>query len=119
MYSYSMADTSWLTVPDIAELLDISPVQVRELIREKHLVAIRRGENNALHVPALSIATTDAGSEILPHLRGTIILLSDARFSDEQIVDWLISEDEELGEAPLQALANGKRAHVRRVAQSL
>ncbi|WP_369824600.1 Rv2175c family DNA-binding protein [Cellulosimicrobium sp. CUA-896] len=45
-------------------------------------------------------------------------MLGDAGFADAEIVEWLFRRDDELGEAPIDALLAGRKAHVRRVAQS-
>lgn len=108
-----------MTVPEYAEALQISISQVRELLRERHVVAARRGENNALYLPAGQLVDGDSGPEVLATVRGTIILLADAGMSDEEIAKWLVTDNDELGESPLAALRSGKRAPVRRAAQSL
>lgn len=92
---------------------------MRELLRERHLVAARRGENNALYVPADQLIEGEAGTEVLATVRGTVIMLADAGLSDDDIAAWLITEHEDLGETPLSALRSGKRAPVRRAAQTL
>jgi len=108
-----------MTVPEYAEALQISISQVRELLRERHLVAARRGENNALYLPAGQLVDGENGPEILATVRGTIIVLADAGMSDTEIAEWLVTDNDELGESPLAALRSGKRAPVRRAAQSL
>lgn len=109
----------WWSVPEVADVLGIVPGAVRELLRERHLVATRRGENNALYVPVAAIDTGDEGPRPLPKLRGTVMLLADAGFSDDEVVEWLMTPHDELGMSPLESLAAGRRAHVRRLAQAL
>lgn len=111
--------TEWLSVPEFADRLGIKASQVRELLRERHIVATRQGPNNAVSLPADFLIEGDNGIEVLPTLRGTVTVLADAGLSDDEIVAWLLEEHEELGASPLAALRDGKRAHVRRVAQSL
>lgn len=108
-----------MTVPECAEALDISISQVRELLRERHLVAARRGDNHALYLPAGQLIDGDDGPEVLSTVRGTIIVLADAGLSDDEIAEWLVAHNEELGESPITALRSGKRAPVRRAAQTL
>ncbi|MFD7418066.1 DNA-binding protein, partial [Kitasatospora purpeofusca] len=43
---------AWLHLPDIAEMLDVQVTRVRQLVRDGQLIAVRRGENRALQVPA-------------------------------------------------------------------
>ena len=55
----------------------------------------------------------------LGSLRGTIIVLQDAGFSDDEVIDWLLADEESIGAAPIEALRRGRKAEVRRVAQTL
>jgi hypothetical protein len=48
-----------------------------------------------------------------------VILLGDCGFGDPEAVDWLLSPEESLGAAPIDALRAGRKAEVRRVAQAL
>jgi len=66
-------------------------------------------------VPAIFI--TDDGP--LPHLSGTVTLLIDGGFSDEGALDWLLEPLDELGASPAEALAQGRKTQVRRIAQAL
>lgn len=112
-------ETEWLSVPEAAERLGVPLTRVREYLRDRHLLAIRRGENGALYLPADSIVERDGGIEPLPTLFGTLTLLADAGFSDEEAMGWLLADHEALGESPLAALRGGRRAFVRRLAQEM
>lgn len=103
----------WLTTPDLVEVLGEPLGRVRRLIAEQHLVGSTR--NGAYAVPAIFIVD----GRPLASLRGTIIVLADAGFSDDEIIDWLLSEDEELGRTPIAALLDGHKSAVRRVARAL
>jgi len=103
----------WLTVPDLVELLDLSQSRVRRLIEDKHLLAVRR--DNILSVPAVFLRD----NEPLQELRGTLFVLGDSGFSDDEAMDWLLTEDESLGVSPIEALRSGRKTEVRRVAQAL
>lgn len=109
----------WLTVPDVAQALDVSVTAVHEMIRVRDIVAVRRGERQTWQVPADFIEMHESRARVIPALRGTLIMLSDARMSDEESIEWLMSESAELGSTPLAALREGKRAPVRRAAQTL
>lgn len=104
----------WLTVPDLVEALGVSQSKVRRLLEERHLVGIRR-DNGPLAVPASFIRDGNP----LTELHGTIIVLSDLHFSDEEILTWLLEVDDALGVAPIDALWSGRKAEVRRVAMTL
>ncbi|MFW7415288.1 Rv2175c family DNA-binding protein [Demequina sp. SO4-18] len=115
-----MTDTDgWLPVPDFADRLGITAARVRELLRERALVATRRGDSQAWHLPEGFIDDAAAdGPRVLPTLRGTITVLADGGFSDDEILEWLLETSEELGATPLEAMREGRRAPVRRAAQA-
>lgn len=107
------AERTWLTIPDLVELLGLTPSRVRRLIEENALVGVRR--DGVLQVPADFIRD----GEPLGELRGTVMVLHDAGFTDDEAVAWLLAEEESLGVAPIDALRAGRKAEVRRVAQAL
>ncbi|WP_234998725.1 Rv2175c family DNA-binding protein [Demequina sp. NBRC 110057] len=112
-------EVSWLSVPDFADAWGVSASDVRDALRTGALVAVRRGENDAWHLPAGFLEEHEGQVRVLPTLVGTLTLLRDNGFSDEEIVAWLLEFHEELGASPLGALREGRRAPVRRVAQTL
>lgn len=57
--------------------------------------------------------------EPLPSLRGTVLALLDAGLSNDQAVEWLISENDELGARPIDTLLSGNKSAVRRATQAL
>jgi hypothetical protein len=105
--------TEWLTVPDLVETLGLSVSRVRRLIEDRHLGAKRI--DGVLKVPALFLKD----GEPLSELRGTLMVLADDGFGDEEAVDWMLTEEESLGTSPIVALHAGRKAEVRRVAQAL
>jgi hypothetical protein len=107
------AETAWLTVPDLVELLGIPQGRVRRLLEDRILLGTR--VDGVLKVPADFILD----GEPLGDLRGTIMVLGDAGFHDDEIVHWLITEEDSLGVRPIDALRTGRKTEVRRVAQSL
>jgi hypothetical protein len=106
-------ERTWLTMPELVEILGVSPSRVRRLIEDRQLLGRRR--DGVLSVPADFLA----GSEPLSELRGTLMVLGDAGFTDDEAIDWLLAEDETLGAAPIDALRSGRKTEVRRVAQAL
>ncbi|GAA4680224.1 helix-turn-helix domain-containing protein [Streptomyces buecherae] len=106
---------AWLTLPDIAELLDVEVTRVRQLVKEGQLIAVRRGENRALHVPAEFIGD----GRIVKGLVGTLTLLRDDGFTDEEMLEWLFTADPTLPGTPAQALRENRGTEVKRRAQAL
>ena len=109
------AVSAWLTVPDVALRLGTDVARVRQLLRERQLLACRRGERNVLYVPADFLA----GSEVLKGLPGTIVVLADSGFDDGAALRWLFTEDPSLPGTPVRALQENRGTEVRRRAQAL
>lgn len=107
------ASRTWLTVPDLVELLGVPQGRVRRLVEDYTLLGIR--VDGVLKVPADFVRD----GEPLGELRGTVIVLHDAGFSDDEAMRWLLEPDDTLGAAPIDALRAGRKAEVRRVAQAL
>ena len=107
------AERTWLTIPELVDVLGIPQGRVRRLIEERALLA--RRVDGVLKVPADFIRD----QEPLGELRGTVIVLHDAGFSDDEAVNWMLADNELLGVAPIDALRAGRKAEVRRVAQAL
>ncbi len=105
--------TTWLTIPELVDVLGVSQSRVRRLIEERALLAVR--VDGVLKVPAQFIVD----GEPLGELKGTLVVLADSGFSDDEAMQWLLSEDDALGVAPIDALLAGRKAEVRRVAQAL
>lgn len=112
-------ETEWLAVPDVADRLGIPASRVRDLLGERVLLAVRRGENNALAIPDAFLIEVDEVLQPLATLKGTLTLLGDAGFDDDAAMEWLLSPNDELGASPIAELRLGHRSHVRRVAQGL
>lgn len=106
---------AWLTLPDIAEMLDVQVTRIRQLVREGQLIAVRRGENRVLQVPADFIGD----GKVVKGLTGTITLLKDDGFSDEEMLEWLFTPDDTLPGTPAQALRENRGTEVKRRAQAL
>ena len=106
-------EQKWLTIPDLVERLGLTQGRVRRLIEDRHLLGVRRG--GVLQVPDVFLD----GNAPLTELRGTLMVLADDGFSDEEAMQWLLEVEDSLGAAPIDALRAGRKAEVRRVAQAL
>lgn len=106
-------DITWLTLPDAAELLGISASRVRRLLEDRVLVATR--VDGIRVIPSVFFRD----GEPLHEIRGTLTVLADHHFDDDEALDWLLSDEDSLGTSPVAALLAGRKAEVRRVAQAL
>ncbi|ASY35388.1 MULTISPECIES: Rv2175c family DNA-binding protein [unclassified Streptomyces] len=105
----------WLSLPDIAERFDVEVTRVRQLVKEGQLVAVRRGENNALYVPAAFLD----GNRTVRGLAGLLTLLRDDGFDDVEIIQWMFTPDPTLPGTPAQAMSENRGTEVKRRAQAL
>ncbi|NGO72234.1 Rv2175c family DNA-binding protein [Streptomyces boncukensis] len=109
---------AWLTLPDAAENLGVEVTRVRQLVKEGQLIAVRReaeSGNRVLQVPADFLAE----GRVVKGLAGTITLLKDDGFSDEEMLEWLFTEDDTLPGSPVRALRENRGTEVKRRAQAL
>ncbi|MBK4347745.1 Rv2175c family DNA-binding protein [Lacisediminihabitans changchengi] len=107
------SETAWLSIPDLVDILGIGVSKVRRLIEDHSLLAAKI--DGVWKVPEVFLRD----GEPLVELRGTVLVLHDAGFTDEEAMRWLLSEEESLGAPPIDALRAGRKAEVRRVAQAL
>src|SRR5699024_10010441 len=110
-----MTSPTWLTVPDVAEILGVPLRRVRSLIEDRALLTLPIGPDSIRSIPAEFLLGADhpKGPAPMPALRGTILLLADAGLDDEEVVQWLFSEHAELGTSPIAALRDGRTTTVR------
>jgi hypothetical protein len=104
---------SWLTVPDVAERLDVPVTKVHQMIRDGALLAVRR--SGILRVPAELVANRT----VLKHLPGVLTLLRDVGYNDEEALRWLFEADDTLPGTPARALGGELATEVKRRAQAL
>lgn len=106
----------WLAVPDIMELTGASLAQVKTWLQDREIIGARRGPNRAVYVPADFL--TEEGP--VPMLKGTVTVLSDGGYRDEEIIAWLHEADDTLpGGSPIGSLRAGSKTEVRRRAQEM
>ncbi len=112
--AYEPLVDGWLSLPEVADALGVGINRARQLVNERQLLAVRRGDNNALAVPADFVQD----GKVLKHLPGVLTLLGDARYSDDEAIRWLYTDDELPG-SPVQALRENRGTEVKRRAQAL
>jgi uncharacterized protein len=105
----------WLTVPDVAERLGIDVQRVRQLIRDRRVLALRRGDPGHLEIPAAFVRD----GVVLKGLPGMLTVLADAGYDDEAALRWLFTPDDSLPGSPVQALAENRGTEAKRRAQAL
>ncbi|MBO0979771.1 DNA-binding protein [Microbacterium sp. SD291] len=100
-------------MPDLVEVLDETLGRVHRLVDDHYLIGSRR--SGVFAVPAVFIVD----GHPLSSLRGTVIALQDAGFTDDEVIDWLLAADDTLGRSPIDALLAGHKSEVRRLARTL
>ena len=104
----------WLSVPEVAARISIPVGRVKQLLRDRKLLAVARPDGS-IAVPAAFLD----GPQIVKGLQGTLTLLVDCGFDDVQALHWLFTEDETLPGTPIEAICRNRRTEVNRRAQAL
>jgi hypothetical protein len=104
----------WLSLPDVASQLGIPVGRVKQLLRDRKLLAVNRPEG-PLAVPAAFLD----GDQVVKGLCGTLTLLFDCGFDEPDALRWLFTSDESLPGTPIGALAKHRGTEVNRRAQAL
>ena len=104
----------WLTVPEVAGRLSLPASRVKQLLRDRKLLAVQR-PSGEFAVPAAFLER----DQIIHGLGGTLTLLFDCGFSETEALSWLFTADETLPGTPVQALTEHRRTEVNRRAQAL
>lgn len=102
-----------LTVPEVADALGVPVTRVHQHLRDGDLVAVRDA-GGAKRVPADFVQD----GAVVKSLPSVITLLRDARFDDQEIVDWLFRADDSLPGTPVAALRENRGTEVKRRAQA-
>ncbi len=105
---------TWFSMPETAEALDVDEKRLRQLLRERKLLAFERGDG-WVQVPAAFLRE----GQVVKGLPGTLTLLADAGFDEVESVRWLFTPDETLPGTPVQALSEDRGKEVKRRAQAL
>ena len=107
--------TAWLSLPEVADAIGVPVSKVRDLIREGRLIAVEQGRPAVKRVPAEFVT----GDRLVKGLAGAITVLRDAGYRDEEALRWLLTDDPAIPGRPVDAMAAGRDALVKRRAQSL
>jgi excisionase family DNA binding protein len=108
-----VTEHNWLSVPEVADRLGVTPTKVRQFVEERQLAGSR-------HTGVFLIPEDLLDPErVMKDLPGTITVLIDGGFTEEDALEWVLSEHDVLKVSPVEALRLGKKAEVRRLAQAL
>ncbi|MEP6980462.1 MAG: Rv2175c family DNA-binding protein [Nakamurella sp.] len=103
---------TFVALPDISDLMDSKITRVHQLLNDRHLVEVRR--DGIRMVPAEFVLDR----QVVKSLPATITLLTDAGFTDEEIIDWLFTADDLLPGRPIDALRENRGTEIKRRAQA-
>lgn len=87
--------------------------RVRRLVEDRYLAATTRQREPLVPEEFLQ------GNDTVSGLRGTLILLEDSGFSIDEAIDWVLADNDVLGQRPIDALRAGHKAPVRRAIQAI
>ncbi len=104
---------SWVTLPEVAQRLEVPVNKIHQMIHDGALLAVRR--DGVLRVPGELVSSRN----VLKHLPGVLTLLRDAGFSDDEALEWLYTPDDTLPGTPATALGGDGATEVKRRAQAL
>ena len=104
----------WLSLPEVASQLGMPAGRVKQLLRDRKLLAVTRPEGG-LSVPAAFLD----GQQIVKGLCGTLTLLFDCGFDEPEALRWLFTADDSLPGTPIEALCKHRGTEVNRRAQAM
>lgn len=102
-----------LPIAEVAQQLGLPVSRVHQLVRDGHLLSLRR--EGAVVVPADFLD----GAAVVKGLAGTITVLRDGGYDDPDILRWLFADDDSLPGAPIAALRARRHREVKRRAQAM
>jgi hypothetical protein len=103
-----------LPVAEVAQRLNQPVSRVHQLVRDGQLLSFRR--EGEVVVPADFL---DADDAVVKGLSGTITVLRDGGYTDDDILRWLFAEDDSLPGTPVASLQAGRHREVKRRAQAM
>ncbi|WP_291314251.1 Rv2175c family DNA-binding protein [Corynebacterium sp. UBA2622] len=105
-----LAGEKLLSLPEVAEYLDVPVTRVHDLVGARKLLVYKRGGTK--YVPKLLLGDDGGLSKFVS---GAITVLHDGGFGDEEILTYLYTPDDSLPGRPIDALhGHGAREVIRR-----
>jgi hypothetical protein len=106
-------DVKALSIPEAAHRLGVPVSRIHQLVRDGHLLAMSR--DGALAIPEDFLGDR----AVVKGLPGTITVLRDGGYADEEILRWLFADDPSLPGTPIAALRSNRGREVKRRAQAM
>ncbi|WP_127782478.1 Rv2175c family DNA-binding protein [Rhodococcus sp. X156] len=107
-------DVPVLQLSDVAKKLNRPRTSVEQLLRDGAMFAVWR--NGVVSVPEIFL---EEEGRVLKGLPGLISVLRDGGYRDQEILEWLFTEDETLPGTPIDALHGNRGKEVTRRAQAM
>jgi excisionase family DNA binding protein len=101
-----------LPVAEVAAQLKVPVSRVHQMVRDGHLLSVKRGGEVVIPAEFLD------GSVVVKGLPGTVTVLRDGGFSNDDVLRWLFAEDDSLPGTPIAALRSNRGREVKRRAQA-
>lgn len=102
-----------LPIADAAQRLGVPVSRVQQFVRDGHLLSVH--QDGGQHIPEDFLDET----VVVKGLVGTITVLRDGGYADEEILRWLFAEDPSLPGSPIGALRSNRGREVKRRAQAM
>ncbi len=108
------AEIAVLGLSEAANRMGVSVSKVRQMLRDGHLIAVRR--DGELCIPEEFLGERGP----IKGLAGTLTVLADSGFEPTEMLNWLFTSDDSLpGVTPINALRTNHGTEVKRRAQAL
>jgi hypothetical protein len=102
-----------LPVAEVAARLAVPVSRVHQFVRDGQLLGVRR--EGTVAVPEAFLD----GNTVVKGLSGTITVLRDGGYHDDEILRWLFADDDSLPGTPVASLRAGRHKEVKRRAQAM
>ncbi|SRR5690606_17001297 len=89
-----------LSVPEVADRLGVVVTRVHQMLREHQILAVRR--DGVPGIPEIFF-DRDTG-QVVKMLPGLITVMRDSKYTDEEILEWIFTDDPSLPGKPVEAL---------------
>lgn len=106
-------DVAALPVKAIAELLSVPVTRVHQHVRDGLYLSFRRDGHACVPTDFFE------GTTVVKGLQGTIVVMRDGGFADQEILRWLFADDDSLPGTPISVLREGRHREVKRRAQAM